>query len=189
MGLAGYLMTPLTIRRAGLADARPLAEMHIASWQAAYQDLLPAEFLNHLSVERRTAGWEDWLLDATRQVFVAEEDGRVVGYVAYGPTRDADLDVSEAGEVYGIYLHPIVWGKGYGKRLMALALDGLCAAGFCLATLWVLVGNTRAIRFYEHLGFRADGASKQEHRPPDVVLREIRYRRPLDTTAATNQPQ
>lgn len=182
-------MTPVTIRRAFFADARALAVMHIASWQAAYRDLLPAELLANLSVERRTAGWEEWLLDATRQVFVAEEDGQVIGYVSYGPTRDADLEATTVGEVYGIYLHPAAWGKGYGKRLMTQALNGLRAAGFRLATLWVLEGNARAIRFYERLGFCADGAAKQERRPPHVVLHEIRYRRPLDAAPDQDQQQ
>lgn len=172
-------MAPVKIRRAVFADARPLAEMHIASWQAAYHNLLPSTFLATLSINRRTAGWEEWLVDDTRQVFVAEKAGHVVGYVAYGPTRDVDLDVAEAGEVYGIYVHPDAWNKGYGWRLMNYALVGLSQYGFRLATLWVLKGNERAIHFYERCGFCADGATKQEHRDPDVILHELRYRRVL----------
>lgn len=180
-------MTAVIIRRADFKDARPLAEMHVASWQAAYHDLLPSAFLASLSIDRRTAGWEGWLVEDSRQVFVAEEAGRVVGYVAFGPTRDADLAAAEAGEVYGIYVHPDLWNRAYGTRLMNHALAGLLNDGFSLATLWVLEGNQRAIRFYERCGFHADGATKLEHRQPDVVLHELRYRRTLAPTIENAQ--
>ncbi len=44
------------IRPATFEDASRLAEIHIASWQAAYADLLPADFLDGLSeeLEKRT---------------------------------------------------------------------------------------------------------------------------------------
>jgi hypothetical protein len=41
------------IRQAILEDAEAIAKVHVASWQAAYKGLMPAEFLASLSVERR----------------------------------------------------------------------------------------------------------------------------------------
>jgi hypothetical protein len=37
------------------------------------------------------------------------------------------------------------------------ALDGLRAAGFATATLWVLEANARGRGFYEHMGWVPDG--------------------------------
>jgi hypothetical protein len=44
----------------------------------------------------------------------------------------------------------------------------------------VLRGNQRAIRFYEALGFWADGASKVETNRDGVPFDEVRYRCALD---------
>ncbi|KRF23226.1 MULTISPECIES: hypothetical protein [unclassified Phycicoccus] len=46
------------------------------------------------------------------------------------------------------------------------------------ATLWVLDGNQRARRFYEHHGWRSDGAAKVDW-CGDVRLDEVRYRHSL----------
>ena len=44
------------IRLATLADARAIAELHVASWRAAYVGILPPAYLEGLSVEEREAG-------------------------------------------------------------------------------------------------------------------------------------
>jgi RimJ/RimL family protein N-acetyltransferase len=48
----------------------------------------------------------------------------------------------------------------------------------------VLRGNQRAIRFYEALGFWADGASKVETNRDGVPFDEVRYRCTLMTREA-----
>ena len=55
------------------------------------------------------------------------------------------------------------------------ALDDFAAAGYAQATLWVLAGNARAIRFYERAGWSPDGARKQDTIGDDAVT-ELRYR-------------
>ncbi len=77
-----------------------------------------------------------------------------------------------------IYLHPSSWGTGAGRALMTAGLGHLDAAGFGRATLWVLDGNKRARRFYEHGGWRSDGTTKRDDRW-GFTLTEVRYLRPL----------
>jgi GNAT superfamily N-acetyltransferase len=106
-------------------------------------------------------GDEPFPLDRTRrrwrsfggQVVVAEESGRIVGFVAFG---EQELDA--------LYVHPERWGRGIGDRLLA-------AAGSASA-LWVLEANTRARRFYERRGWRSDGSAQVVFGVP-----EVRYRR------------
>jgi hypothetical protein len=59
----------------------------------------------------------------------------------------------------------------------------LAACGYSSATLWVLEGNARAIRFYEQHGWAHDG-SVAEHAIAGGPSRELRYRVSLSRPAA-----
>lgn len=48
---------------------------------------------------------------------------------------------------------PEYMGKGYGKQLLAAAVDGLAQLGYRDIFLWVLEENRRARKFYENAGF------------------------------------
>ena len=157
------------IRRATVADARGIAEVHTRTWQAAYRHAFPAELLDGLDVGEREERWKRNLDDPRVPVFVADEDG-IVGFVCVGPSRDPDCD----GELYGIYVVPEAWGKGAGPALMEAGLDYL-RGEFSEAILWVLQDNPRARRFYERHGWTLDGASKRS-RHLGVDVDEVRYR-------------
>jgi GNAT superfamily N-acetyltransferase len=150
------------IREATLADARACAEVHVEGWRWAYRGLLPDDHLDRLSVEERERMWREGFAEPGQRVaWVAERDGRVVGFCVTGPSEDADADRGTA-EVYAIYLRPEVVGTGVGRRLFAHAVDDLRRRGFRAATLWVLEANERARRFYERAGWRPDGAVNEE---------------------------
>ncbi|HEY8200800.1 MAG TPA: GNAT family N-acetyltransferase, partial [Actinomycetota bacterium] len=93
-------MPDLVIRAARDDDARQIAEIHVRAWQWAYRDLLPRTFLDGLSLERRAAYWQRWLAEADhrRQLGLALQRERVVGFVAAGPSRDPDADAA-TGEI------------------------------------------------------------------------------------------
>lgn len=172
----------MEIRPADVEDADRIAEVHVRSWRGAYRGLIPQEYLDGLDTAERAGLWVriTGRVDRTRSdVLLAEEDGRLLGFAAFGPTRDEGEDPELTGEVAAIYLDPAAWSTGCGRVLMASALDRLAAAGYEQATLWVLDTNARARRFYEAAGFRADGAEKPDDRGT-FTLREVRYRRPLD---------
>jgi ribosomal protein S18 acetylase RimI-like enzyme len=169
----------VSIRPAQPRDAAAIALIHVRTWQAAYRGQLPETYLQSLDAEldQRTARWERSIANATardQQQLVAEESGRVVGFVTFGPSEDEPVD-PEVGQVYAIYVNPGHWDRGYGRELFAAAVSGLTDAGFDAATLWVLDSNTRARRFYEAAGWVTDGATKTEQRG-DVELHEVRYR-------------
>jgi RimJ/RimL family protein N-acetyltransferase len=155
----------------------------VRSWQAAYRGQLPDDYLDGLTQEipRRAERWKGFIREAPslgRTLLAAEVDGRVIGFVNYGPPDDAATLGPHVGELYGIYLDPDAWGKGHGRSLMEAAVKGLTEADYTEAVLWVLGTNERSRRFYEIAGWRPDGGAKVEHRG-HVELREVRYRRPL----------
>jgi GNAT superfamily N-acetyltransferase len=167
------------IRVAVPGDAAAIAEIHVRSWQVAYQGLLAHGFLQSLDPTERAERWRESITHqsppADVTVVLADQD-RLIGFTRVCPTRDDDDERTDrVGEVVSIYLRPDTWGQGLGRRLMAQALDMLRRAGNTSATLWVLNGNNRAIRFYEANGWSADGTSKQAI-IGEVAVREIRYR-------------
>ena len=152
----------MEIRRASVADAADIANVHVRTWQAAYDHIFGSERLAELDVSRRVAGWTR-VLDDGEPVFVADDDGRVVGFVSVG-----------ACELYAIYALPETWGSGAGHELMRAALEQLRGEGCGEAFLWVLEDNPRARRFYEREGWELDGERKEDDFL-GVRVAEVRY--------------
>ena len=166
------------MRQATLPDAPRLAEIHVASWQAAYRGIVPDSALDRLSVERGREAWERRLADDTDETLVFDRDGRVRGFVCCGASRDEDADEG-TGEIYAIYVDPEEWGRGYGSALAEAAMASLRQNRCAEVTLWVLQDNERAKGFYEAMGFEPDGAEKVETWRDRAELHAVRYRRAL----------
>lgn len=168
------------IRRAIVEDAVDIAVVHVKSWQGAYRGLVDDAILDALDAGARAASWLDLLKSCEwpRQgVWVAVEDGHVRAFVGYCPSRDDDAR-PETGEIAAIYAEPSAWGRCIGQALHDQAVSELAHAGFADATLWVLRGNRRGIRFYERNGWRRDGRA-QVVTADGAELDEIRYQREL----------
>jgi ribosomal protein S18 acetylase RimI-like enzyme len=60
--------------------------------------------------------------------------------------------------VMAIYVHPGMWGRGFGKALLLAALARLRSGGSAEVVLWAIEENGHAIGFYERLGFKPDGS-------------------------------
>ena len=173
----------MKIRKGTISDAPRLAEVHVRSWQKAYRGLIPDDYLDGLDadIERREGVFREAAEAPSEQgsLFVAEEDGKVVGFVWAGPTQDEDAkDRGVIGEIWSMYVHPSHWGEGAGKVLQSRAMEDLKEHGFREAILWVLDSNERTRRWYERQGWHPDGATKRDDRA-DFVLNEVRYRRAL----------
>lgn len=169
------------VRQAVVADAEPIAEVHVRAWQGAYQGLMPQEYLEGLSIADHATWWSrrlEGLPDGQRSVVVSVDD-RVVGFASYGRPRDTDLRGNgRVGELYAINLHPLAWGTGAGSVLLAHTHEELAEMGFSWAVLWVVPGNVRARRFYEREGWSAEHVERTAQ-VRGVTVPEVRYRRPL----------
>lgn len=143
----------MAIRRAVVADADSIAEVYLASFQAA----LPEVRLAHSNDDVHR--WVKEHLVPQTETWVAVDGEEVVGMLSLSP-----------GWINQLYVAPQRLGQGIGRRLLAVAKersDGLLE-------LWTFQVNQRARRFYERNGFVAaeltDGASNEEREP------DIRYR-------------
>jgi len=148
-----YLLLVLTVRQATPADARAIAEVHIASWQAAYVGLIPQRLIDALDLEKRTARHYEHLQSGERPTSVAcRDDGEVVAFASYGPSRDESAD-ARTGELYALYAHPKAWGTGAGRLLTEHVFSALIGMGYASVIVFCLDENHRARRFYERAGF------------------------------------
>lgn len=161
------------IRLATPEDAQRIAEIHIASWTCAYRDLLPADYLSKLDVESRTAFWNKLVGNPKAPLYISLRGDQITGFCHIMPSRDEDsVDIAE---ITAIYLDPPYWRNGNGRELCLAALAFAVNHGFTCVTLWVLLENQEARRFYEALGFYPDELTKTEQ-CSEFALTEIRYR-------------
>jgi ribosomal protein S18 acetylase RimI-like enzyme len=167
----------MEIRRATPEDAVALAKVHIDSWRSAYLGLVPDSHLDSLDYERRAQRFRESLAQSAEESYIAEREGEVLGFLTLGVCRDTDVDQETTGEIWGIYLAPGHWRKGIGTLLCRYGERILKARGYRIATLWVFAGNNQARRFYEAMGFKADGASRTLN--PGAPLEAVRYRKEL----------
>lgn len=155
MNSAPFASMPVTIRKALPEDAARIAGVHVDSWRTTYRGIIADEFLQALSAEdrmqRRQQMWRGFLADPDQFfIFVAEEEGQVVGFVNCMAERENDPHYT--GEVGGIYLLEQAQGRGTGRKLMQIAARELMQHGHSSMLLWVLKDNLPARKFYEALG-------------------------------------
>ncbi len=131
------------------------AYVHWQAWKEAYTGLLDQGFLDGRTLE--TA--EQRAVTAFRngyKTLITKDGNRVIGFADYGPYREDDL--TDAGEVYAIYILKDYYGKSIGYALMNKALEEL--SSYDQTAVWVLNDNSRAIRFYKRCGFQFDGEKR-----------------------------
>ncbi len=152
---------------AGPGDAAELARVHVRAWRETYQGLLPAAYLERMSVVTHARRFRAALMSASpREVLlVAEGAGGLVGYCGAAAA-------GEIGEIFTLYLVRRAQGRGFGGRMLVGAARGLAGLGARRLSVWVLEGNLRARAFYRHMG-----AGYAERRPARGFggLIEVRY--------------
>lgn len=170
----------MRIRAAVAQDAGPIAEVHVAAWQAAYRGLIPDSYLDELTVASRLELWQRRLSQPRPGgLLVAEARGSLAGFCLFGPTRDEDGKGQPIGEIIALNVRPDCWRRGYGRALGERALNDAPRQGWTQMTLWILKGNARAARFYEGLGFALDGTERLDRHVIGAPIYELRLRKTL----------
>ena len=122
--------------------------VHWQTWREAYDDLLPADFQETMTLEKCRFFSQKY----PENTLIAMDGKKVVGFISYGNYRDETI---QAGEIIALYVLKDYYGKGVSKQLMHAAFVALDQ--FSEIYLWVLKENKRAIAFYQKMGFTFDG--------------------------------
>jgi GNAT superfamily N-acetyltransferase len=103
--------------------------------------------------------WRRVLIAADEEVIVAVEGERIVGVVGL-----------RGSELHSMFVDPDRWRLGIGSSLVDAALRIMREGGERQACLWVMRDNHAARRFYECLGWTADGRVESSSFPPHPAL-------------------
>ena len=122
--------------------------VHWQTWREAYDNLLPAEYQETMTLERCRFFSQKY----PENTLIAMDGKKVVGFISYGNFRDETI---QAGEIIALYVLKDYYGKGVSKQLMHAAFVAIDQ--FSEIYLWVLKENKRAIAFYQKMGFTFDG--------------------------------
>ena len=165
----------LIIRDATAGDARSIGEAHAEAWRIGYDGLFPSDLLE-AAVDLRRRMWVGLVGDPALggTLLVAEEAGRVVGFIHFGPTSGND----EIGEIYGLYVLPSSWGSRSAQALMDRAVASL-AESFTSAILWTHTEAERARRFYAKSRWTETGNHRQETTWDGLVFPAVEYEQAL----------
>ena len=116
----------------------------------------------------RSADWYDWPTELTREIrwrelLIIEEDGRPIGFIQLADAVDEEShhwgDVARGTWSLDVWIgSPDDRGRGLGAEAMRAALWRLFEHHRAeVVVIDPLVGNARAIAFYEQLGFERVG--------------------------------
>lgn len=170
--------TEIRVRPATLADAKTIAEIHVEAWAAAYTGIVPEDHLKSQTVAKRQALWADAIKYAEPQVLVALDANAIVGFAGYDRSRDPKTKAT-VGEIWAMYVAPDYWGEGVGLALWDAVQEGLLDEGCTDVTLWVLLRNERALRFYDLAGFKRELNTAKTVPMGSGKVEEIRMKRSL----------
>jgi GNAT superfamily N-acetyltransferase len=108
------------------------------------------------SWERRRRRYSDWLADGTGRLFIAESDGRAVGYMmlTISDAPESWAVGTRAAEVETMSVLPGERSGGVGAAMMDAALAVADAEGVRAIGVGVVHSNVDGIRFYERAGFK-----------------------------------
>ncbi|MFI5932565.1 GNAT family N-acetyltransferase [Actinoplanes sp. NPDC051494] len=170
--MTSTLAPPMTVHRVTPEDAARMRalrlEMLADSPLAFLETLAQAAARPHADYRRR-------IVQASRgdqlAQFVADPGGRLVGHA--GGTVLPEWP--GATVVFAVYITPAFRGRGVLGALVDAVAEWSLAIGRSELVLEVVVGNDRAVRAYERLGFEDTGARVPHPSVPG--LKELQMRR------------
>jgi GNAT superfamily N-acetyltransferase len=144
----------MQFRDATIDDIAAVAALHTASWRDAYSSIYDAAFLAGPVEQDRLDVWTGRFThpDASQRTILAEEDGRLIGFVCLFGAKDAQW----GSLVDNLHVRPGERSKGLGRQLLQLAAQWARQAHPSAGLyLWVYEANAAACRFYTRLGGRS----------------------------------
>jgi L-amino acid N-acyltransferase YncA len=135
---------------------------------------MPEAVLSALSVAERQATWVELLAKGEPNVLVAERGTNIMGFLAFGPSRD-ECAAPDTLEILALYVSPHSWSNGAGRALYRACCSSALSVGTKMLTVWALAENNRARQFYVSVGFREQTGTSRPYERHGVSLQQVRY--------------
>ncbi len=175
----------VSVRPATAGDVTELARIQLDTWRLAYQQVLPAQVLQALTVADIAASWHAAVTappSPSHSILVAMEGEFRVGFTAFGPDADRqpqDPDPDTTDAISMLLVEPR-WGRrGHGSRLLAAMADLARAGGVNRLVAWLPAADTASLQFYRSAGWEADGLRRDLETGAGTVT-ELRLHATLD---------
>ena len=164
-------------------SVRGAIRAHGRAWQEAYDDHLPNEVLDGMTVEPTAEDVDEWL-----ERFPAEGgvtlggavDGTVRGYILVRWENTKEFVRPDEAGLKEIYVHPDWWGEGLGTALFEHACEHIPDNVEGIA-LEMFADNDVGRRFYESKGFAVSDSGTVD--VAGDTYETVIYRRDLDSGA------
>lgn len=135
----------ITIRKMQYEDTKLVQSIAKTTWNATYEGIIPLDVQNNFLKSNYSD--ESMIVRIERSiVYVAEVEGKVVGFANYSTVR-----VGGKVELAAIYLYPEFQGKGIGTALIQQAVKEL--KGLKEIYINVEKDNKNGMNFYKAKGF------------------------------------
>ncbi len=136
----------MKVRRAQEKDLQDLVEVYLKS----YKELEEYSYTHTEDVQ----AYLNWLFRRdVAGIWVAEEKGQIVGFVASDGNWFSKREGKVVGAIHELAVLPEMRSRGIGKLLVEKALEYFKSRGLDTAELWVGDQNKPALDFYKKLGF------------------------------------
>jgi GNAT superfamily N-acetyltransferase len=159
----------ISIRAATEHDAIAISRVHVQSWRTTYAGIVPDEYLAALNEVDRVPQWREQLARDI-QVYIADVDGEVAGFICGGPIREPVRTYD--AELFAIYLLERSQRHGIGTALLRELAGSLLSKGFTSMIVWVLDKNPSR-HFYVKSG--AQLVTSKDIEIGGVMLPEVAY--------------
>ncbi len=171
-------MTGYLIRAAVLRDAKAIAEVHSGAGSAHGTSGASGSPDNTPSIDRQQVFWREAIEFGEPQLHVACVENSVVGFVGFDRCRDKGSPPT-MGEIWFTHVAQAHRGRGAGLQLWDRAREGLLEEGCLDVSVWIALGNDRALRFHELAGFKREMSSARTVPVHGGRVEEIRLQRKL----------
>ena len=140
----------LVIRSADQDDIPTIGYLAHTIWPEVYGSISPAEQIQYmLAMMYSPDALEKQMGDQNHQFIIAEIEGRVVGFAAFGKLKGATW------KLHKLYVLPGMHGKGIGRALLDMVEEEVRTHEGAHLVLNVNKQN-KAVRFYTSMGFEIE---------------------------------
>ena len=138
----------MVIRPSQRTDAHSMSRIYVQTWQDTYLSVVPYDYLLSMSVAKHERAFYDELKNRQITSFVAEDAGRVIGFITGGFERQGDDIYS--GEIYTLYVLKNLQRQGVGAKLVSVLATQFNRDGIYSMLVRVLKHNPYR-RFYSKI--------------------------------------